>query len=55
MAVSPCAVTCAPVRPADPVDAFLRVAEASLDLGPPEKDLRRIVHDDPRELLALDG
>lgn len=38
-----------------PVDAFLRVTEALLDLGLPENDLRRIVHDNPRELLALDG
>lgn len=38
-----------------PVDAFRRVAEALLDLGLPEKDLRRIVHDNPRELLSLDG
>ncbi len=36
-----------------PVDAFLRVAEALLDLGLPEKDLRRIVHDNPRELLGI--
>lgn len=37
-----------------PVDAFRRVAEALLDLGLPEKDLRRIVHDNPRELLSLE-
>ncbi|MEV0088713.1 DUF6282 family protein [Saccharopolyspora sp. NPDC050642] len=36
-----------------PVDAFRRVAEALLDLGLAEKDLRRIVHDNPRELLSL--
>jgi hypothetical protein len=35
------------------VDAFRRVGEALLDLGLPEKDLRRIVHDNPRQLLSL--
>lgn len=36
-----------------PVDAFRRVGEALLDLGLAEKDLRRIVHDNPRKLLSL--
>ncbi|MEQ3553861.1 DUF6282 family protein [Pseudonocardia nematodicida] len=36
-----------------PVDAFRRVAAALLDLGLEEKDLRRIVHDNPRELLGI--
>lgn len=38
-----------------PVDAFLRVGEALLDLGLPEKDLRRMVRDNPSYLLDLDG
>ena len=38
-----------------PVDAWLRVAEALLDLGLPEKDLRRMVRDNPTHLLNLDA
>ena len=37
-----------------PVDAFLRVAEALLDLGLPERDLQLMVKDNPIHLLALD-
>ncbi|OEV07918.1 imidazolonepropionase-like amidohydrolase [Streptomyces sp. Amel2xB2] len=37
-----------------PVDAWLRVAGALLDLGLPEKDLRRMVCDNPARLLGLD-
>ncbi|MET9809979.1 MULTISPECIES: DUF6282 family protein [Streptomyces] len=37
-----------------PVDAYLRVAEALLDLGLPEKDLRRMTCDNPSYLLDLD-
>jgi hypothetical protein len=37
-----------------PVDAWLRVAEALLDLGLPEKDLRRMACDNPAYLLGLD-
>ncbi|MFD2470298.1 DUF6282 family protein [Amycolatopsis silviterrae] len=37
-----------------PVDAWLRVSEALLDLGLPEKDLRRVVRDNPAYLLNLD-
>lgn len=37
-----------------PVDAFLRVGEALLDLGLPSKDLRRMVRDNPSYLLSLD-
>ncbi|GAB3157913.1 DUF6282 family protein [Amycolatopsis stemonae] len=37
-----------------PVDAWLRVGEALLDLGLPEKDLRRMVRDNPGYLLNLD-
>ncbi|MCM3804413.1 DUF6282 family protein [Streptomyces sp. DR7-3] len=37
-----------------PVDAWLRVAGALLDLGLPEKDLRRMVCDNPAYLLNLD-
>lgn len=37
-----------------PVDALLRVAEALLDLGLPERDLRRMVCDNPAFLLGLD-
>lgn len=36
-----------------PVDAFLRVAEALLDLGLPERDLQRMVRDNPAYLLSL--
>ncbi|MFI1408388.1 DUF6282 family protein [Streptomyces sp. NPDC020707] len=36
-----------------PVDAWLRVAEALLDLGLPAKDLRRMVCDNPAYLLDL--
>jgi hypothetical protein len=36
-----------------PVDAFIRVAEALLDLGLPEKDLQRMVRDNPSHLLNL--
>jgi microsomal dipeptidase-like Zn-dependent dipeptidase len=35
-----------------PVDAWLRVAAALLDLGLPEKDLRRMVRDNPAHLLG---
>ncbi|WP_275291891.1 DUF6282 family protein [Amycolatopsis sp. La24] len=38
-----------------PVDAWLRVSEALLDLGLPEKDLRRVVRDNPAYLLNLDA
>jgi hypothetical protein len=38
-----------------PVDAWLRVAGALLDLGLPEKDLRRMVRDNPSHLLDLDA
>lgn len=38
-----------------PVDAWLRVASALLDLGLPEKDLRRMVCDNPAYLLNLDA
>lgn len=38
-----------------PVDAWLRVAESLLDLGLPEKDLRRMVRDNPTYLLNLDA
>lgn len=38
-----------------PVDAWMRVASALLDLGLPEKDLRRIVRDNPSYLLDLDS
>jgi Family of unknown function (DUF6282) len=38
-----------------PVDAWLRVGEALLDLGLPEKDLRRMVRDNPTYLLNLDA
>ncbi|MCC4313936.1 DUF6282 family protein [Streptomyces malaysiensis] len=37
-----------------PVDAWLRVAGALLDLGLPEKDLRRMACDNPAYLLNLD-
>ena len=37
-----------------PVDAWLRGAGALLDLGLPEKDLRRMVCDNPARLLGLD-
>ncbi|MFJ3142410.1 DUF6282 family protein [Streptomyces halstedii] len=37
-----------------PVDAYLRVAEALLDLGLPEKDLRRMTGGNPSYLLDLD-
>ncbi|MET0135153.1 MAG: DUF6282 family protein [Kibdelosporangium sp.] len=37
-----------------PVDSFIRVCGALLDLGLPEKDLRRIVRDNPSYLLGLD-
>ncbi|MCD9586331.1 DUF6282 family protein [Streptomyces malaysiensis subsp. malaysiensis] len=37
-----------------PVDAWLRVAGALLDLGLPEKDLRRVACDNPAYLLNLD-
>lgn len=37
-----------------PVDGFLRVAGALLDLGLAEKDLRRMVRDNPSYLLGLD-
>lgn len=37
-----------------PVDAYLRVGEALLDMGLPEKDLQRIVRDNPSHLLNLD-
>lgn len=38
-----------------PVDAWMRVGEALLDLGLPEKDLRRMVRDNPTYLLNLDA
>ncbi|UOZ03849.1 DUF6282 family protein [Amycolatopsis sp. WQ 127309] len=38
-----------------PVDAWMRVGEALLDLGVPEKDLRRMVRDNPTYLLDLDA
>ncbi|AGP61209.1 hypothetical protein M271_49235 [Streptomyces rapamycinicus NRRL 5491] len=38
-----------------PVDAWLRVAGALLDLGLPEKDLRRMTRDNPAYLLNLDS
>jgi hypothetical protein len=38
-----------------PVDAWLRVSEALLDLGLPEKDLRRMACDNPAYLLGLDS
>ncbi len=38
-----------------PVDAWLRVGTALLDLGLPEKDLRRMVRDNPTYLLNLDA
>lgn len=37
-----------------PVDGFLRVGAALLDLGLAEKDLRRMVRDNPGYLLGLD-
>ena len=37
-----------------PVDAWMRVAEALLDLGLAEKDLRRMVRDNPAYLLDLE-
>ncbi|URM98160.1 DUF6282 family protein [Actinomadura madurae] len=37
-----------------PVDAWMRVAGALLDLGLPEKDLHRMVRDNPAHLLNLD-
>jgi hypothetical protein len=37
-----------------PVDAWIRVSEALLDLGLPEKDLQRMVRDNPTSLLGLD-
>lgn len=37
-----------------PVDALLRVAAALLDLGLPERDLQRMVRDNPSYLLGLD-
>lgn len=37
-----------------PVDALLRVAAALLDLGLPERDLRRMVCDNPAFLLGLE-
>jgi hypothetical protein len=37
-----------------PVDAWMRVAGALLDLGLPEKDLRRMVRDNPAYLLDLE-
>jgi hypothetical protein len=36
-----------------PVDAWMRVGEALLDLGLPEKDLQRMVRDNPSFLLNL--
>ncbi|MBM0237417.1 hypothetical protein JNW88_10070 [Micromonospora sp. ATA32] len=36
-----------------PVDAFIRVGEALLDLGLPEKDLQLMVRDNPARLLDL--
>ncbi|KAA9160193.1 hypothetical protein FPZ12_017730 [Amycolatopsis acidicola] len=38
-----------------PVDAWLRVSGALLDLGLSEKDLRRMVRDNPNYLLNLDA
>lgn len=38
-----------------PVDAWLRVGAALLDMGLPEKDLRRMVRDNPTYLLNLDA
>lgn len=38
-----------------PVDAWMRVAGALLDLGLAEKDLRRMVRDNPTYLLNLDA
>lgn len=38
-----------------PVDAWLRVSEALLDLGLPETDLRRMACDNPSQLLNLDA
>jgi hypothetical protein len=38
-----------------PVDAWMRVAGALLDLGLAEKDLRRMVRDNPAYLLDLDA
>jgi hypothetical protein len=38
-----------------PVDAWLRVGAALLDMGLPEKDLRRMVRDNPTFLLNLDA
>lgn len=38
-----------------PVDAWMRVASALLDLGLPEKDLKRIVRDNASYLLDLDS
>jgi hypothetical protein len=37
-----------------PVDALLRVAGALLDLGLPERDLRRMTCDNPAFLLGID-
>lgn len=37
-----------------PVDAFMRVGEALLDLGVPEKDLRQMVKKNPSYLLDLE-
>ena len=37
-----------------PVDSFIRVGSALLDLGLPEKDLRQIVRVNPSYLLGLD-
>ncbi|WP_236796496.1 DUF6282 family protein [Amycolatopsis sp. GM8] len=37
-----------------PVDAYLRVCGALLDLGLPEKDLQRMTRDNPSYLLGLD-
>ncbi|WP_411719686.1 DUF6282 family protein [Mycetocola sp.] len=37
-----------------PVDAYLRVGEALLDLGLAERDLRLMVHNNPSFLLGLD-
>jgi hypothetical protein len=38
-----------------PVDAWMRVGEALLDLGLPAEDLRRMVRDNPGHLLGLDA